>query len=112
MKRKNETRGEPLPRQLKPKELPKSLRAGLWLVIYGSLEQHTDRGEFVSPWEEIFRVMHVARDHEMIDDFVNDVRSLVHKTRAVFENGDYIAVFDWIRIDRLDRHLLAPFVAR
>jgi hypothetical protein len=88
---------EPLPRQLRPKELPKSLRAGLWLAIYESLEQHTDRSEFMSPWGDIFRVMHVARDHEMIDDFVNDVQSLVHKTRAVFETGNYVAVFDWIQ---------------
>jgi hypothetical protein len=44
-------------------------------VIYENLQKHLARVDgvfFADPWEEIFRVMHVARDHGMIDDFEDD----------------------------------------
>jgi hypothetical protein len=93
---------EPLPAQLKPKELSKRLRALLWLVIYGSFETHSyyssnaGRVTFLQPWEQIFFDMHVYRDHEMIDDFENDFQELSAKTRNIIEKGNYIAVFGWI----------------
>jgi AbiJ N-terminal domain 4 len=91
---------EPLPRQLKRKELPKALRAALWWVVHDNLERHIVRVDglfFTGPWDDIFRVMHVTRDHQMIDDFEEDASPLIAKTREVFERGDYVAVFGWIQ---------------
>jgi hypothetical protein len=98
---------EPLPRQLRLKQLSKELRAKLWFVVHESLDEHAFRSVdaagfrggviFREPWDEIFRVMHVDRDHNMIDDFKNDFRFLLEKTRVVLETGDYVALFGWIQ---------------
>ncbi len=92
---------EPLPAQLKLKEMSRRLRAILWLVIYRSFEQHTirvgARPSFISPWDVIFYSMHVDREEGMIDDFQNDFNVLTQKTRILIETGDYVAVFGWIQ---------------
>ena len=93
---------EPLPSQLKPKELSKRLRAVLWAGIYHNLQASFYRtvdgdAEFLDQWENIFRWIHVDREHRMIDEFQNDFHALVKKTKATIETGDYLAVFGWIQ---------------
>jgi hypothetical protein len=94
---------EPLPSQLRLKEISQQLRAELWGVVFDSLESFADypsmggRRYFREPWSQILRNMHTHRDHAMADDFVNEVRILVPKIRQIFEHGDYVAVFGWLQ---------------
>jgi AbiJ N-terminal domain 4 len=93
---------EPLPQQLRLKELSDALRAALWYIVHDNLERHIVRVDFDGttfgkPWDDIFMMMHVRRHHGMIDDFIQGPRYLIAKTRAVFEKGDYVAVFGWIQ---------------
>jgi hypothetical protein len=93
---------EPLPSQLELKEISQQLRATLWNVIHTHLDQATDYksmgGPYLgSPWEGIFRYMHVHRDHAMADEFRNDANQLTSKVKKIFEEGDYIAIFGWLQ---------------
>ena len=103
---------EPLPSQLKPKEISKALRARLWLVVYKYLEADSYRSAgagkpiFMDSWHEIFRSMHVDRDAGMIDEFKNDFHALTAKTKAVFADGDYIEIFGWLQY--VFRHTKRP----
>jgi hypothetical protein len=78
----------PLPSQLKLKEISQQLRASLWNVIYTHLTDATSYmggiAHLRSPWEGIFRYMHVARDHAMADEFENDARKLTAKVKQIF----------------------------
>ncbi len=92
---------EPLPAQLRLRELSNELRAHLWEAIYRSLKRSYYRGqdgsEFLEPWENIFYRLHVYREHRMVDEFENDFQGLVEKTKETIKNGDYLAVFGWIQ---------------
>jgi hypothetical protein len=93
---------EPLPSQLKLKELSPQLRSVLWRVVHDSLLSSRQRPEygyafFGMPWSNILRDMHTFRYHRMDDDFVNRFDVLVAKIRQVFEGGDYVAVFGWLQ---------------
>ena len=94
-------RGEPLPSQLKLKEISQELRARLWNVIYAHLDEDTehrsDSPYFGSTWEGIFRYMHTYRDHAMADEFKNDAHNLTLKVKQIFEKGDYVAIFGWLQ---------------
>ena len=59
---------EPLPRQLAPKEVSQKLRAELWNVIYGSMENSIYNNSWGTdtlkePWATVMRVKHVHRDN-------------------------------------------------
>jgi len=77
------------------------MRARLWDVIHNHLDLATDHRSacpyFDQPWADIFRRMHVARDHAMADDFKNDARKLTAQVRQIFEEGDYVAIFGWLQ---------------
>jgi hypothetical protein len=92
---------EPLPSQLKLKEVSPRLRALLWEAIYRSLERgsYPIQGvrQFLDSWENIFYALHVDREHKMVDDFRNDFRQLVAQTKAIIMNGDYVRIFGWIQ---------------
>jgi hypothetical protein len=93
---------EPLPSQLKLKEVSQELRAKLWNVIYTHLNEAMQypsmggRPSLRSPWEGILEYMHVHRDHAMADEFENDARKLISKVKEIFEK-DYIAIFGWLQ---------------
>jgi hypothetical protein len=92
---------EALPAQLKPKEISPRLRALLWEAIYLSLERShisVHRGsEFLEPWANIFYVLHVDREHGMVDEFQNDFHRLAQKTKTTIATGNYVQVFGWIQ---------------
>jgi hypothetical protein len=58
---------EPLPEQLKPKELSRRLRVKLWQVLRANMTSSVDSGEFFGEWEIIFYDMHVDRSLQMPD---------------------------------------------
>jgi hypothetical protein len=93
---------EPLPSQLKLKELSQQLRAALWRVVYESFRQSKAQPEraasvFTSPWDYILRDMYTYRYHRMADEFVNRFDELTAEAKKVFEDGDYVAVFGWLQ---------------
>jgi hypothetical protein len=93
---------EPLPSQLKLKELSQQLRAALWRVVYDSFRQAKAEplylvSVFTSPWDYILRDMHTYRYHRMADTFVNRFDELAAEAKKVFEDGDYVAVFGWLQ---------------
>jgi hypothetical protein len=93
---------EPLPAQLKPKEISKSLRARLWEVIHRSIDgsrYRTVEGdtELIEPWESISYHLHDQREHEMVDEFENDFDTFVQKSKRTIAHGDYLQVFGWIQ---------------
>lgn len=120
---------EPLPVQLKLKELSKELRARLWAVVYESFTKHSDYPSmgghryFTHPWSDILYAVHVYRDGKMADDFRNDFDKVVEGIRRIFEKGDYLAVFGWLQwvlqrtatpagfADRIDRALYGAHAA-
>jgi hypothetical protein len=92
---------EPLPSQLQLREISAQLRALLWDRIHSRLKdawEHSDYGTAYldKPWSTILRDEHVWRQHGMVDDFKNEAKTLIAKTRDIFENGDYIAIFGWL----------------
>jgi hypothetical protein len=104
---------EPLPQPLKLGEISQELRALLWKVFYHSLlkaEKSSVLGD-VHPWvgdrwHSILRDKHVHFDHRMADDFENDFTTCSAAMRAIFENGNYVQVFDFIQF--VLRHRSCP----
>ncbi len=92
---------EPLPSQLKLREVSPKLRAALWNLIHGHLQDHTKRGEYshdhiVKPWSTILKEVHVYHRHRMADEFSARASVLIPETRVIFERGDYAKIFGWL----------------
>jgi hypothetical protein len=93
---------EPLPSQLKLREVSPKLRAVLWSRIHGYLEDATNNSGYGGPsyldkpWSTILKEERVYRQHGMADDFKNKAQGLIKETRNTFENGDYLAIFGWL----------------
>ena len=94
---------EPLPTQLKLKELSPQLRSLLWRVVYDSLwecrffEDYAKHAHLEQPWSHMLRDMHTDRYHRMADDFENHFDKRKDEIRQIFEKGDYLAVFGWLQ---------------
>jgi hypothetical protein len=92
---------EPLPTQLKPKELSQRLRAALWRVVYDSLMQSRVRGDYAphaalrAPWDALLRDMYSFRYHRFT--FVNKADDLIQEVQHIFEHGSYLEVLGWLQ---------------
>ena len=92
---------EPVPTQLKLKEISPRLRAALWRVVHDSLQQarlfpdYAPAARLERPWVEILRDMYTYRYHRMT--FRNDADALIGEVQAIFNDGDYIAIFGWLQ---------------
>lgn len=98
---------EPLPSQLKPKELSAELLARLWDVVHRSLFQHGSPGE---PWQSIFKREWIGRRHKFIDEFPHNYGMLFADIKRIFSSNDYIEIFDWIQWIIRDRQVPPSFV--
>jgi hypothetical protein len=91
---------EPLPSQLKLREVSPKLRAVLWSQIHNYLTDATDSvygdAYLDEPWSIILKDEHVYRRHRMVDDFENNPERLIQQTRSVFETGNYASIFGWL----------------
>jgi hypothetical protein len=93
---------EPLPSQLKLREVSPKLRAVLWNQIHRYLTDATRSSDYggasylEKPWSMILKEEHVYRQHRMADDFKNKSKELIKETRDIFENGNYVAIFGWL----------------
>jgi hypothetical protein len=93
---------EPLPRQLKLKEISPLLRATLWDMVLESIEESTHRDSFVGtyidgPWHDILLDRHIFRLHKMRNDFINSFKTNRDELQLLFETGDYVQVFGFLQ---------------
>jgi hypothetical protein len=87
---------EPLATQLETKQLSKELRALLWAVIYGSMDQCRGRDGtrpvITDPWRNLLLERHVFVDHEMADEFNDSFVFHRDRLKTIFANGDHVQV--------------------
>ncbi len=101
---------EPLPTQLRTKELSQQLRSRLWMVVYESMKDGTRRSEFgggaffTDQWRSIFYNWHALRANLMADDFVNDANTLTRQAKAKFSEGDYVEIFGFLQFILRERN--------
>lgn len=93
---------EPLPTQLKPKELSAALRARLWYVLHHGLKEATHHSEFdkptiEGPWLTILFEMHIFRFHKPADEFRPYAKPLIEEMKSLIMNGSYSQVFGTIQ---------------
>src|SRR5258708_1836398 len=93
---------EPLPNQLKLREVSKQLRSLLWLVFHHELDHATEQMDYGrptigEPWRTILFDMHVMRDHGMADEFDNSAKELIAQVKRTLTQGDYLKVFGSIQ---------------
>src|SRR5262245_22458872 len=79
---------EPLPTQLKPKELTQALRAALWFILHHHLEEATQpvessRPVLRDPWRGILHTMHWRRNHLPVDEFTNHAEPNIKALKRV-----------------------------
>ncbi len=91
---------EPLPSQLKLRDVSPKLRAILWHEIHSYLSDAVESvyGESYldKPWSTILKDEHIYRRHRMADDFESDPAKLIRETRGVFEIGNFASIFGWL----------------
>ena len=73
---------EPLPSQLKLREVSPKLRAVLWNRIHSYLDDATEHSAYGTsyiqkPWSTILKAEHVYRQHGMADDFESNPGKLI-----------------------------------
>ena len=92
---------EPLPAQLKPKELTKHLRAALWYALHSELEEATETYErtISGNWREVLRGLHVFYFGFPADEFNPKAHNQVQWLKGITLAGTYVQVFglfQWI----------------
>jgi hypothetical protein len=103
---------EPLPTQLKPKELSPALRAALWDNMFQNIQDHpwerTQWGTFVEdPWKSILRYRHVYRLNRPTDEFNAEYKDIVAGLKQLFMDGDYTQVLGFCQM--VMRHSKCPY---
>lgn len=97
---------EPLPGQLKTKELSQELRAVLWKVMYERLYSCEQDCVLVAPWDEILEDEGVFHRHRMIDEYSFLFTERKTSVKSLLERGDYLEVLGFIQY--VLRHKLCP----
>lgn len=99
---------EPLPHQLKPKQVSQKLRAQLWAAIHGSLQTYVSPIETAmhEPWPTVLSDYHVEIEHGFIDDAENDEFAIFEYCKNIISKGDYIKIFGFIQF--VIRHPKCP----
>lgn len=93
---------EPLPQQLKLREVSQQLRATLWSEVFAQLvsaKEYDSNYNLVvgDPWFPILLRKHIFCDHMMADELDRQFGKLASKVKQIFQNGSYIDVFDFIQ---------------
>src|SRR5215471_10274325 len=102
---------EPLPTQLKLKEVSPALRAALWAVVLRSIDDaiHGDdwtRYYVGEPWHDILKENHIFRQHRMADEFTDEPRHVREELKTIFVSGDYVQIFGFLQF--VIRHRRCP----
>jgi hypothetical protein len=103
---------EPIPTQLRLKELSPALRAALWAMVLDNLNESTRQVDYVGyivvdPWRRILEARHVYQLHKMADEFNNHLNTIRPELKALFQTGDYVRVFGFLQF--VLRHQDCPY---
>src|SRR5215469_17820581 len=92
---------EPLPSQLKPREISPELRARLWQIFHQRLVD--DSGAFI----QVLKDWHVVRSFRPADEFIPKYQSCLIQMKPIFMEGDYLQVLGFVQW--LLRHPAKPY---
>ena len=98
---------EEIPGPLKLKELPKEARIQIWNVFYIYLDESKYAPDFLdiddgtrylgSPWNNIFKKVHVVHDNQPIDEWSNNFQRAKNRLRDRIETQPFNKVFDLVQ---------------
>jgi hypothetical protein len=94
---------EPLPTQLKLKEVSQELRALLWAVFLNVLQEsssvgdHYDQRDVGEPFLLLLRDWHVRRCFKPADEFTSSFDYWCEELKGVFMEGDYLEIFGLVQ---------------
>jgi hypothetical protein len=102
---------EPLPTQLKLKELSQEFRAIAWARVHGSIRADTHAAAFGNrvdgPWRQILQDRHVFRLHLPLDEFDNTAKLITACLKPLFMAADYTQVLGFLQF--VIRHPNCPY---
>lgn len=103
---------EPLPTQLKLKELSPALRAALWGLTFESINRCSMRQEFGpdivgKPWDSILQYRHVYRLHLPADEFTTKYKNVVADLKDLILEPGYTDVLGFFQT--VIRHRDCPY---
>jgi hypothetical protein len=91
---------EPLPSQLKRKEISREFRAALWAYIHDALDAHrysyADDSYLNDPWDSILRDAEVYHHHNAVDEFPNNYFRLIEQIKRLIMIGAWHEVLGWL----------------
>ena len=89
---------EPLPSQLKLKEVSNELRALLWNIFFRELGSELEEGGYLSePIVTLLYEWHVKRQFKAADEFSPKYLNWVEELKPVFMEGDYVEIFGFVQ---------------
>lgn len=96
---------EPLPQQLKLREVSQECSAALWAIVHDSFQKdHYSDGMgygggsyLTGAWRTIMEVWHVTREHKYVDEFNIDYAQRQSHLKAIITSKDYLIVFEFIQ---------------
>lgn len=112
---------DPLPVQLKLREISQSVRAQLWAIIDFYLDESAKNQEYDytlksysldQKWSGILRSYHIDVLCKMRDDFKNSIKHQKSIFKDIFENGDYVKIFNTIEYFAQDSRIDMYFSKR
>jgi hypothetical protein len=102
---------EPLPIQLKLKELSQEFRAIAWAFVHQSIGEDTHSGTFENyidgPWKQILRDRHVFRLHQPLDEFNYSANAITAAIKTLVMTADYTKVLGFLQF--VIRHPSCPY---
>ncbi len=94
---------ENIPGPLNLEELPIEARIHIWNVFYENLNAakfysySMSATVLRSPWDNIFKSVHINHDHQPIDDLINKFHDITSELRNRIETNDFNKVFDLLQ---------------
>jgi hypothetical protein len=102
---------EPLPAQLRLRELSQALTAALWAELLESIENSKRPGHmgyFVrDPWLSILKDYHIYRKHRMADEFRSQLQDVLAQLKELVQQQDYARVLGFFQF--VIRHSKCPY---
>lgn len=104
---------EPLPTQMKLREISPALSSRLWMVIHASLEKATKYSTMGGPpwldekWSSIIFDWHTLVEHKYADELSKSVKDSIARVKALVTSANYVDVFNFVEF--LAKHRSAPY---
>jgi hypothetical protein len=104
---------EPLPSQLKLKEVSPELRARLWDIFLNLLQEETSLGdhfdgrEVQDPFLTLLYDWHVTRCFKAADEFTSSFDYWLRELKTIFLGGDYLRILGFVQW--VLRHKAKPY---